>query len=126
MQSRTEKTIREHNPRDAAPNRILVKGNDGLLYPKNLDTNYISRFPDRFRGFLGCGSINHVFHACPQRENPDMNQKLFKDLWAIPAATPTSNINVLSTQTNPPSQSSINKSRFYTIFACVNNHTSSS
>ena len=45
MQSQAEKTIREHNPRDDVPNRILVKGNDGILYPKNPDTNYISRFP---------------------------------------------------------------------------------
>ena len=61
MQSQAEKTIREHNPRDDVPNRILVKSNDGILYPKNPDTNYISRFPDRFCGCHGCGSIDHVF-----------------------------------------------------------------
>ena len=58
MKSRTEKTFREHNPRDVAPNRILVKGNDGALYPKNPDTNYVSQFLDIFRGCLDCGSVD--------------------------------------------------------------------
>ena len=65
-----------------------------------------------------------------------MKQKFFKDFWghvpftrntvsfANPAATPTSKINILSTQTDPPFQSSIKKPRFSAIFACVNNLTS--
>ena len=79
-----------------------------------------------------------MFRACPQRENPDIKDKVFKDLWAHvpsprktvsfanPSATQPSNINELSSQTEPPSQSSIKKPRLYAIFACVNNITSSS
>ena len=72
IQSQAEKTIRKHNPRDASPNIILMNGNDGLLYPNNPDTNYISQFPDRFRGCLGYGSIDRVFSFPPQRVNPDI------------------------------------------------------
>ena len=124
------------NPSDDFPNRILVKGNNGLLCSKNLDTNYISRFPDSVRGCLGYGSIDRVFRDCPQRENSDIKQKFFKNLWAHvpstrktvsftnPTTTPTSNIDVSPTQTHPPSQSSIKKPRFYAIFVCMNNLTS--
>ena len=80
MQSQAEKTIREHNLRDAAPNRILVKGNDGILCTKHPDINYIIRFPHSFRGCLSYGSIDHVFRAYSQRANPDMKQQFFKDL----------------------------------------------
>ena len=89
-----------------------MKGNDGLLYTKNPDINYIIRFPHSFRGCLSYGSIDHVFRAYSQRANPDIKQKFFKDLWvhvpstrktvyfANPDTTPTSNINVLAIQTN--------------------------
>ena len=83
MQSQAENTIRDYNPCHVAPNRILVKGNDGLLYPKDPDNNYVSRFPDRFRGCLGCGSIDHMFRACPQQSDLAMKQKSHKDLHVI-------------------------------------------
>ena len=103
-----------------------------------MNTNYTSQFPHWFLGYLGCGSIDDVFRDCPQRANPDIKQKFFKDFWAHvpsprktisfanPPVTPTSNINVLSTQTKPPYQSSIKKPRLNAIFACVNNLASSS
>ena len=90
IQSQAEKTIHEHNSRDATHNRILVKGNDGLLYPKNPDTDYISRFPNRFRGCLSCDSIDYVNCACPQRANSDMKQnslRIFEHMY-LPLGRP--------------------------------------
>ena len=127
MQFQAEKTIRDHNPRHAASRRLLVKDNDGKFYPKDPDNNYVSRFPDRFCGCLGCGFIDRVFRACPQQSDPVMKPKFYKDIHThVPStrktvsftnhtATPTSNINVLSTHTNPSSRSFIKKPRFFAI-----------
>ena len=69
IHSQTEKTIREYHPRGTTPPvlRQLVKGNDGKCYPKNPDNNYVSRFSERFRGYLSYGSLDHIFRACPQK-----------------------------------------------------------
>ena len=82
--------------------------------------------------------IHRSYIPClPSAIKPGYETKFYKDLWAHvpstrktvsftnPAATPTSNINVLSTQTNPPSQSFIKKPRSFAIYACANNFTSS-
>ena len=99
-----------------------MKGNDGKFYPMNPDHNYISRFSERFRGYLSCCSLDHVFRACPHKTSPEIKHKLFEDLWAhvssstrkiitnsrtskvtftTPTTTPTSHINVLSTHAHP-------------------------
>ena len=122
MHSQAEKTIRENHPPDNTLQDYipLVTGNDGNVYSKNPHNNYASRFADGFLGHLSCGSVDHLFRTFPDKATNDMEQKS-QDLWShvsstrksptnipapkvtftTPAVTSTSNINILSTHTNP-------------------------
>ena len=50
------------------------------FYLKNPDNNYVSRFPERFCGCIGCGSLDHAFRSCPHKASPKMRQQLFQDI----------------------------------------------
>ena len=85
--SQAEETIRSHTgtpdthtqPR---PSRHLVIGKDGNPYPMNPTTNCISCFADGFRGCLGCGSVSHLFHECPEKHNKTMKFNFFR-IWML-------------------------------------------
>ena len=74
MHFQAEKRIREHHPPGTPfqDNSPFIKGNDGKFYPRNLINNYVSRFADVFRRYLGCGFVDYVFHACPSKASKDM------------------------------------------------------
>ena len=53
----------------------------------NPDHNYINRFSERFRGYLSCCSLDHVFRACPHKTSPEIKHRFFEDLWAHVSST---------------------------------------
>ena len=84
MHSQVENTILEHHPRDTTPSalRQVLKGNEGKFYPENQDNNYISCFPESFRGYLGRSSLDYIFCACPHKARSEIQHKFFQDFWA--------------------------------------------
>jgi len=77
--SLAEQTLEAHST--PCPDKLLVKGTDGKMYPKNPSNGYISRFPDDFTGCLGCGSTEHRFRVCPRSNEKDLREIFWQELW---------------------------------------------
>ena len=64
--SMVEQTIVNHQPR--RKEKMVVTKN-GVDYPSNPESGYVSKWPITFHRCLGCGQEGHMFNACSQREN---------------------------------------------------------
>ena len=70
--SLAEQTLDAHStPR---PDKPLVKGTDGNMYPKNPSNGYIRRFPDDYTGCLGCESTEHRFRGFPHSNEKNLRE----------------------------------------------------
>ena len=130
------------------PDKPLVKGTDGRMYPKNPFNGYISRFPDEFTRCLGCGSTEHRFRECPRSTDKDLREIFWHEMWAHipttrkkpspPFATTNSFISSPSISFNPPLPSCSNSNsvtwqehrdakrpHFFTLFARISNISAS-
>ena len=142
-----EETLEAHStPR---PDKLLVKGTDGKMYPKNPSNGYISRFPDDFTGCLGCGSTEHRFRRCPHSNEKDLSEFFWQELWAHIPTTANRFISSPSIPLNPNSplppsprnsasipwfnsnsitwqeHQDAKRSRFFTLFARISNLSAS-
>ena len=144
--SLAEQTLAAHfTPR---PDRPLVKGSDGKMYPLNPSNGYISRFAEDFTGYIGCGSPTHQFRGCPQSTDKDLREIFWRELWAHipttrkkpspPFATTNRFFSSLSIPSNPPLPPHSNSNsvtwqehqdakrpRFFTLFARISNISAS-
>ena len=56
---------RNNQTQSSDPDKSLVQKGD-LFYLQNPDTNFISKYPAGFRGYLGCGGQDHLFALAPR------------------------------------------------------------
>lgn len=76
-----EQTLRGNSDTTTREDIPLVAGIDGKIYPQNPSNKYISRFPDEFTGFLGCGYPYHYFKSYPRKGAKYLKIFFDKNLW---------------------------------------------
>ena len=81
--SQVETTITRHSelPPPIDTPRLMVVKQGGKSSPQNPSNDYISKYPDGFFGYLGCGSSTHRFRQCKDHSTPVVRKVYRQELW---------------------------------------------